>query len=399
MTATLLALGLALLLLEIATHRRLARALRPPPAPPRLHVYPSLTVIRPVKGLDPEVAENLRAALDTGYPGSVQTIFVFDDEREPAVPLAEAAIEERAHGAGASTAEVLFCGPPPPGRTGKLNAMIQGLGKARGELIAFADSDIRTDRQALRILVETLRASPRAGSVFAPVVVSEPARTLGDAVYAILLNGLYSPPAAAQAGRRERELPFILGQFMVISRQAIEAIGGLERVQGQLVDDLYIGQLVRAAGLRNVVSGHPIRIIQYGLGPREALQVVKRWFAFSRTGIPEWGFKLPIAQRAASCWLGVLGACGFAVAGHGLLAAASALLAAWVTVSVGSLHGRVGGAPLRGLHRLAPALVYLVAPILLLRTNRMRCVRWRGRAYALDAGGRLAEAPRGVSLT
>ncbi|MEN8183305.1 MAG: glycosyltransferase [Myxococcota bacterium] len=390
--ATLCVLGIAvaLLVLELRTHFRWMRALSPRQGPAPLEAYPSITVIRPVKGLDSGAAENMRAGLDPGYPGAVQTLFVFDDEQEPAVATAREAIDEHERSGRHGSAEILFCGAPPPGQTGKLNAMIKGLEKAGGEVVVFADSDIRTDRHALRVLVETLLQSPDVGSAFAPVIVSEPNRTLGDAVCAILLNGFYNPPAAEWVRRCEGELPFILGQFMAMTREALAATGGLDKVRGQLVDDLYIGQLVQAAGLRNVCSSHPIRIIQWGRGPRDALNVAARWFAFSRTGIPDWSFKIPIAVRAASFWVGALGALAFTLSGQGLFAAAYGALAALVVASVGGLHQRVGGAPLRGLHWLAPAVAYLVAPIMFARAYRVRRVSWRGRDYELNDQGRLA---------
>jgi len=203
--ASLFAVGLFLLTTLWISHRRQAHAIRPPARRPPRASYPSLTVIRPIKGRDAGIANNLEAALDHGYPGAVETLFVFDDRREPALPLVEAVLSKGDHSAG----RVVFAGPPPANRTGKLNAMIAGLRQAQGELVVFADSDIRPDRQALRELVDTLLDDPQAGAAFAPVVATRPARTFGDVGYGLLLNGLYGPAAAAAAARRQGTLPFI----------------------------------------------------------------------------------------------------------------------------------------------------------------------------------------------
>ena len=80
------------------------------------------------------------------------------DESEPAVPLVKEAIRNHEAEGRHGTAKVIFCGPPPPYRTGKLNAMIAGLKVARNKLIAFADSDIRPDSKSLTALVVTLAA-------------------------------------------------------------------------------------------------------------------------------------------------------------------------------------------------------------------------------------------------
>ena len=234
----LILFGLSLVAFTWYAHDRLVAALEKGGTPLRLRSYPSVTVIRPIRGLDAGAEGNIAAALDNGYPGEVETIFVFDDANEPALPLVEQAIDMHLADGRPGTARVLFCGSPPPGQTGKLNAMIKGLNHAKGELIAFADSDIRPDRDALRVLVETLMTSPGAGSSFAPVVVSENARTAGDVGYGVMLNGLYGPEAAASTVRHHGTLPFIMGQFMLFKRSTIDAIGGLESAEGQFVDDV-----------------------------------------------------------------------------------------------------------------------------------------------------------------
>ena len=48
---------------------------------------------------------------------------------------------------------MLLAGKPPPGRTGKLNAMMLGEARAQGELIAFSDSDTRPGPHLVRVLI------------------------------------------------------------------------------------------------------------------------------------------------------------------------------------------------------------------------------------------------------
>ena len=45
-------------------------------------------MIRPVRGKDVGAEDNFAAALDTGYPGDVETLFVFDDDNDPGLPVA-----------------------------------------------------------------------------------------------------------------------------------------------------------------------------------------------------------------------------------------------------------------------------------------------------------------------
>src|SRR5262249_4647720 len=86
--------ALALLAEIMWTHMQLRRAIRRVRPPRRtLPLYPSVTVIRPMRGRDVGADENVAAALDTGYPGEVETIFVLDDERDPAYPMVCAAVD------------------------------------------------------------------------------------------------------------------------------------------------------------------------------------------------------------------------------------------------------------------------------------------------------------------
>jgi ceramide glucosyltransferase len=382
--------GAGLLLQVLLTHGHLLRALRLGRRPQQLESYPSVTVIRPIKGLDAGAEQNIRAAIRTGYPGEVETLFVFDDDSEPALPVVERVLRQASEAGWQVNARVLFSGHPPKGRTGKLNAMIVGLREAKGELVAFADSDVRPDMLALTTLVETLMQAPDAGSAFAPVVVSEPPRTVGDAGYALLLNGLYGAAAAAATKKHDGGLPFIMGQFMVFKRGALEAIGGLECADGQLVDDMYLGSQVTTVGLRNVVSPRQVPIIQEGLSFSDFLATYRRWITFSRTGLPGLSFKLTPMLHGIVFWVGLLASVAAAVTGNWLGAIAMGLAPVAVASSINSLHEAIGGARLSFKHRLAPLLLILVSPVVYLSILTHKQVNWRGRTYSLDVSSKLA---------
>src|SRR3954468_8294313 len=75
------------LVLLIAGHVRLTRGLRrevPRYALPER--YPSVTVIRPIRGLDVGAEENVRALLALDYPGELELMFILDGEDDPAWP-------------------------------------------------------------------------------------------------------------------------------------------------------------------------------------------------------------------------------------------------------------------------------------------------------------------------
>jgi ceramide glucosyltransferase len=394
----LIALGWLLLLQVWLLHRRLRKDLQPRHRPIKQRRYPSITVIRPIRGLDAEAEENIRAALATGYPGEVETLFVFDDEEEPALPIVRQVLRERHEAGWPGEARVVLCGQPPAGRTGKLNAMIKGLDSARSELIAFVDSDVRADRLALTVLVDTLLSTPDAGTAFSPVVVSRDHSTVGDAGYALLLNGMYGAAATSATVRNGGGLPFIMGQFMVFKRPTIDAIGGLEAAEGQLVDDMFLGACVSAQGYRNLVSPHPVSIVQRNLGLSDFLATYRRWITFSRSGLPGLSFKLIPALHGVVFWTGLIATAAAVWMGSWAAGLGTLLAPIGVSVSINALHEAVGGAPLRLRHMATSFLLLLSAPLVLLSVHLRPKVNWRGRSYDLDASSRLANKPPSSEL-
>jgi ceramide glucosyltransferase len=384
----LAAFGALLFVLILLGHRQLARAISRPAVPaPGRERYPSVTVIRPIRGLDIGSRENAEALLEQQYPGEQETLFIVDSESDPAFPVMVELVRARAS-RGLGRAEVLLAGKPPPGRTGKLNAMMLGEARAQGELIAFSDSDTRPGPHLLRVLVEELLARPDAGDTFAPIVAQSDVATAGDVAYELLVNSWYGPSVALAAGERG-EMGFIMGQLMVFTRQALAAVGGVQCAEGQFVDDMYIGQCVARAGFKNIIVPYPLRIVTGGLGLRQFIRVFRRWMLFSQGGLPA-RFTRPNWFRGV-LYFAALGAIAVAVGTESwagaLLSAAAAALFVWSEVD---LQRRFGGPPVALKHLWVAPVLPVVAALVTLSTKINRQVDWRGRSYSLDSSARLA---------
>lgn len=357
-----------------------------PPAPKE---FPSITVIRPIKGIDSGLRENVIAGFEDIYSAPVETLFVFDDEHDPAVGIVREVIADRkAHGLFAD-AQIIFSGQPPRNRTGKLNAMIKAMENASHTLIAFVDSDIRQSPGDLERLVATLLADPGAGSSFPTVVSDAPLHTLGDTGYAVMMNGLYEPSALATARRNGGTLPFIMGHMMVLKREAIDAIGGLETAEGQLVDDMYLGRRMVQEGYRNVLAPKPVSIIQQDCPFGDFVGILIRWIAFSMTGLPFWTTKLPHALTGIALWGGLIGMLYAATIGNIPIAIVGFIAVLSVPVTINDLHYRLSHQPILLRYSWASMIIWLAAPLIYFQIWVKREVNWRGRRYRLNLQSRL----------
>jgi ceramide glucosyltransferase len=386
MNTVLVALVVVSLLLLIEGHVRLGRVLRRRPPPPPFPVSgPSITVIRPVRGLDTGAEDNIRAFLEMDYPGRLELLFVVDSEQDPACPVIRRLISE--HPTTAGRVELLVAGPPPPRRTGKLNAMLVGVAAATSELLAFNDSDSRPTRDLLGRLVSELLARPDAGCTFAPVVASADRPTAGDVAYGLLMNAWYGPTVSWAAEPRS-ELDFIMGQLMVFRRQALDAVGGVGVAEGQFVDDMYIGRALWGAGWKNVVIESPLRIVIGGMGPLDFLRTFRRWMLFSEGGL-SFRFTWPNWVRGIASWMAwgvLLAALATGLPGTAALALLPIAVSAW---SQDALQRAYHGPPI-ALHQLwVPAVLPLIGGLVALAAKLNRRVDWRGRRYDLDGEARL----------
>lgn len=385
--ATVVSIGL---LVQLAyAHRRTVHRLRRRNGqrPAALSTYPSVTVIRPVKGTDVEQEDNFRAALDTGYPGAIETLFVLEDEDDAAYALVRRAIEAHGSSGAHGTARILLVGAPPPGRTGKINNMIEGEAEAHGDIIVFGDSDTRPDAGVLKNLIEHLVNDGSAGATFAPVVNPCRPRSAGDAGYAIILNAYLVAGMEAELGPR-RTLPFLMGQMMAFRSTALQDIGGVRCADGQLVDDMYLGARIVEAGYSNVMGTHPLRVINYGLGFTGFLKLWRRWLFCGRGGIPS-SFARPFVVRAVSYFVSLGLAIAMLASGREWVAALPAFV--WILEGLHyvRLHRLVGGAAVSLKYVWMAWMPYLTAiPIGLSMVIRPE-LDWRGHKYRLDGSAQL----------
>jgi len=223
----------------LAGRRELPRASAAPMLPATSS--PPVTVLVPARNEERGVAACLASLSAQTYPAL--EIVVIDDGSTDGTPaiLAEAARRD-------PRVERLRLEGPPAGWTGKNFALASGVARARGRWLCFTDADtIHQPESIARAMgFAALRGLGLLSLTSRQLVVSFWERVVQPVVFGLLdqwypldrVNDPASPLAAAN------------GIFILVSREAYEAVGGHRAVAGEVLEDVALARRVKAAGHR-----------------------------------------------------------------------------------------------------------------------------------------------------
>jgi len=259
----LIVLGLAAVLLMAAVQLRHLR--QAPGGIPSS--FPSPGVLKPLKGADPGLEENLASFFRQTYP-RYQIVLGVAEENDPAVAVARHVMADHPH-----VPARLVVG----GSAGVLNPKVGNLANivrhAGGELILISDSNVRVSPGYLEELVAQLE---RPGVH----LVSSPFRgigrgSVGTACEALHLNTFVMGGVAAVHHLLRGVC--VVGKSMLLHRADLEAMGGFAFLGRFLAEDQVCGQEVAAAGGRLVLSSHVVDNVVGGVSVRRFLSRHLRW--------------------------------------------------------------------------------------------------------------------------
>ena len=145
-------------------------------------------------------------------------------------------------------AHVLDAGDLPPGWTGKNFAAHSGAEIAQGQWLLFTDADTVHRHSSLRHAVHEAKKFRADLLTYSPKqeVCSIWERTLMPVVFAELRRE-YPPKKVNSANS---EVAAANGQYLMISREAYDAIGGHKAVKDKLLEDVELAKLVKRSGRR-----------------------------------------------------------------------------------------------------------------------------------------------------
>src|SRR5499427_2612487 len=222
-----------------------ARAFRRAGRKPQPPFTPPVSILKPLRGVDPQMYESFRSHCTLEYP-EYEIIFGISEADDPAVEAVERLVREFPE----CQIRLMVC-PEVLGNNRKTSNLVQMLPHAKYDHILINDSDIYVTPDYLRRVMAPF-ARPQVGMVTCPYR-GIAADTLGSKLESLGISTDFIAGVLA-ARQIEGGIHFALGSTLAISRSALEAIGGLEPLVDYLADDFELGYRVSKAGLQVVLT-------------------------------------------------------------------------------------------------------------------------------------------------
>ena len=212
--------------------------------------WPGVVAVVPARDEADVVGQAVASILNQDYPGSLRLVLVDDESRDGTARVARAA----APASDRPGDLTLVAGAPrPAGWSGKVWAMAQGVDQARtidpaARYHWFTDADIGHDPATLRRLICHAEAHRLdLASLMVKLHCAGFWQRLLIPAFVFFFQKLYpfpwvNDPARAVAGAA--------GGSMLVRRQALDRIGGLQAIQGALIDDCSLARALKGGGGR-----------------------------------------------------------------------------------------------------------------------------------------------------
>jgi ceramide glucosyltransferase len=209
------------------------------PAPPLS--LPAVSILKPLKGTDPDIYESFRSHCLQDYP-EYEIVFGVSDPDDPAI-----ASVQRLQREFPDRTIRLVVSPDKLGPNVKLSNLEQMLQSATYQHLLVNDSDIRVEANYLSRVIAPL-ADERVGLVTC-LYRGVANLTFGSQLESLGISTDFCPGVLV-ARQLEGGLRFGLGSTLAFRRTDLERIGGFRSIVDFLADDYEIGRRIADIGLQ-----------------------------------------------------------------------------------------------------------------------------------------------------
>lgn len=335
---------------------------------------PPITILKPVKGAEPGMYENLESFVRQDYP-QFQILFCLQNPQDAGLEI----VEELRRRYPQIDMEIVVS-KNRIGYNPKINNLSNAYPFAKHQMLMISDSDVRVEKDFLRRVIQPMNDA-QVGLVTC-LYRSDGGSSVGATFEALSINAQFLPKALVAGillGMR-----FAMGAVMLVRRSAFEASGGFGNLSQHLADDYVLGSSIAAAGYRVLLSDEIVDSTPGFLSIFEAFSHLVRWARTIRVCQPAGYLGLLMLQGLPFITLYMVVYGMNATMGTLWLSLAAARIAATAW-----MHSRY-----LGTRRLLAQLPWIPLSDLLqfgvwLVGFRPGTVLWRGERYGIGESGRL----------
>ncbi len=349
----------------------------PAATPPQ---FPQVDIVVPARDESHTIVAAIESLLRQDYRGPFRVILVDDNSTDGTAQLASnAAVTGKTASTDlAARLQVISLRSKPACWSGKLWALSQGIAAGQGPLLLLTDADIVHDPRHLSSLVAKLLQSEvhMVSEMVRLNCCSLAERALVPAfVYFFQMlypfervNDPNSPVAAAAGGT------------VLIRREALQRIGGIEAIKNSLIDDVALAKAVKASAA--IFLGHSA--LAASIRPYASFADI--WHMISRTAFTQLRYSAVLLALTllglTVVWLVPAAAMLF---GQGWARACGAAAFAIAVISYVPTLTRYGRSPAWAMALPLIAVFYMAATLgSAVNHWRGRGARWKSRAYGAD---------------
>jgi ceramide glucosyltransferase len=267
-----------------------------------------ISILKPLKGIDPGMYESLRSHCLQDYP-EYEIVFGVKEASDPSVEF----VDRLKHEFPDHSIRLIVC-EKNLGTNTKVSNLAQMLPHSRYEILLVNDSDIRVESSYLAQVAPML-SDPKIGLATC-LYRGIAADTIGSRLESLGVSTDFIPGVLA-ARLVEGGVHFGLGSTLAFRRHDLQAIGGFEPLADYLADDYEIGRRIASLGLQIKLAASVVETFlpSYSLG--EFFNHQLRWARTVRESRPAgyvgllvtfgfvWASLAVISARGAS-WAWIL---------------------------------------------------------------------------------------------
>lgn len=235
----------------------------------------SISILKPLAGLDLDLESNLRTFFEQDYP-AFEILFGVRNENDPSV----AVVQRLQHQYGHIPSKLVVTGESPYPNA-KVYSLERMMAAAANDLLVMSDSDIRVTPTLLRTIATEFQGE--VGVATCPYR-AVPGASLWSRLEATGMNTDFW--GSALVARMIEGMHFAVGPTIAARRRVLRALGGFDRLKDYLAEDFVMGKFAAEAGHGVILSSY---VIEHHIGDaslRENVAHRLRWNRSTRRSRP-----------------------------------------------------------------------------------------------------------------